>query len=148
MDGGAAPKRSVVPVSVYLTPIQSIDSKQHKLVREISTNAVEGCSELISYFREVDTKLNTILESKAAVYFPSISGFIQKVQKQFSKKINNIKHKMVSILPQIRGGGAEETELLQILEDFGLPTSILGLRFSMMRSKHLTAIFQFLKTRD
>ena len=67
VDGDSAPKRSVVPVSVYLTPIQSIDSKQQKLVREISTNAVEGCSELISYFREVDTKLNTILESKAAV---------------------------------------------------------------------------------
>lgn len=87
-------------------------------MREISRDSVEQCSMLITYFREVDTKLNTIRESKAASYYPSISSFIQKVQNQFQKKINNIKQKMTGILPHIRGGGAEEKELLRMLEDF------------------------------
>jgi len=111
-------ERRVVPITVYLTPIHTLGSKAANLVKEISEDAVNDCSKLMSYFRDVETKLSTLKLSKTAQYFPDFQAYVEKIQGLFSKMSNLLKVKMVKILPDIRGGGTEEEKLLQMIKEF------------------------------
>ena len=106
-----------VPIKVYLCPLSSIDSRCQRMVREISTDLVNKTASIQDHLQSVITECNDLVREDVCVLFPRVkkqlTAFIKSVELYkviFTKKV-------LSVIPTIRGGGAEEIELAKIIEE-------------------------------
>uniref|UniRef100_A0A8C6SIZ6 Fibronectin type-III domain-containing protein n=1 Tax=Neogobius melanostomus TaxID=47308 RepID=A0A8C6SIZ6_9GOBI len=91
-------KENVVPVTVHLLPLTTLDSKASKLVRQISLRLVTEAEKVLEGFTELEMWCNDVLETLC-------SEFQLGLQRTLSQK-----------LPSIRGGGEEEEALAEVLK--------------------------------
>ena len=106
-----------VPIKVYLCPLSNIDSKCQRMVREISADLVSMTARIQEHLQSAIAECNDLVRDEICVLFPrlkkQLASFVQCVELykvSFQKKI-------LSVLPQIRGGGTEEIELAKIIEE-------------------------------
>uniref|UniRef100_A0A8C6U4Q1 Fibronectin type-III domain-containing protein n=1 Tax=Neogobius melanostomus TaxID=47308 RepID=A0A8C6U4Q1_9GOBI len=106
----------VVPVTVYLLPLTTLDSKASKLVRQISLRLVTEAQNILEGFIELETWCNDVLKSPAGQNFPQLYKKIKKFKGLCSEFMVGLKRTLSQKLPLIRGGGEKEAVLAEVLK--------------------------------
>ncbi|XP_066967844.1 cytolytic toxin-alpha-like isoform X1 [Macrobrachium rosenbergii] len=105
-----------VPISASLYPLAKLDSKACKLVREISAVLVKETENYLEDLYELDVKCNDLLRSQAVNNFRGIEAEIQKFKSLLATYKLGFQKEVTQILPSIRGGNKEESQLAIILK--------------------------------
>ncbi|KAK8720265.1 hypothetical protein OTU49_013464 [Cherax quadricarinatus] len=107
--------QNAVPVKITLYPLTLLDSKASKLVRDISANLTSETEKVFEDLHEFTVRCNDLCNSSAA----KTNKIIQKEASKFKSLITTYKcelQRLLSLLlPSIKGGGAEESLLADIL---------------------------------
>ncbi|XP_029768653.1 stonustoxin subunit alpha-like [Terrapene carolina triunguis] len=105
-----------VPVRVWLYPLTKLDSKAAKLVREISIMLIFDAQTVLEQLTELDMRCNDMMKNPIATTFPEIKRKIQQFKDLCQQHRQTFQQQLARILPAIRGGGAEEVALVDILK--------------------------------
>ncbi|XP_055486236.1 stonustoxin subunit alpha-like [Leucoraja erinacea] len=106
-----------VPITVWLYPLNKLDSKAAQLVREISVGLVSRCQDVLEQLNEAVMRCNDLMKDSVAVQFPEIINIILRFQKMCLEYKLVFQGTLCKVLPSIRGGGAEEVLLADILKN-------------------------------
>ncbi|XP_043108909.1 uncharacterized protein LOC122354707 [Puntigrus tetrazona] len=108
---------NAVPMTVWLYPLKKLDSAAAQLVREISVSLIRRVQRIIDELHNCDIQCQDLMRDSVAIQFPEITAKIKKCKALCSDyKIVFQKH-LCRVLPSIRGGGKEEQELIDALND-------------------------------
>ncbi|XP_067395432.1 stonustoxin subunit alpha-like [Emydura macquarii macquarii] len=104
-----------VPVTVWLYPLIKQDSRGTQRIREISGRLISNVEAVMEHFTELDMRYNDMLKDRTATTFPEIKRKIQQCKDLCNQYRQTFQQELSEILPAIRGGGAEEGALEDIL---------------------------------
>ncbi|XP_075772997.1 stonustoxin subunit beta-like [Pelodiscus sinensis] len=104
-----------VPVRVWLYPLSKLNPRATQLVREISSVLVDDAQSALEHLTECDIRCNDMVKDRAATAFPEIRRKIQQFRKLCTQHRQSFQKELARTLPSIRGGGAEEGALVEIL---------------------------------
>ncbi|KAL1280922.1 hypothetical protein QQF64_015522 [Cirrhinus molitorella] len=108
---------NAVPMTVWLYPLKKLDSTAAQLVREISVSLIRRVQRIMDELHNCDIQCQDLMRDSIAIQFPEITAKIRKCKDLCSDyKIVFQKH-LCRVLPYIRGGGKEEQELVDALND-------------------------------
>ncbi|KAL0201622.1 hypothetical protein M9458_004809, partial [Cirrhinus mrigala] len=108
---------NAVPMTVWLYPLKKLDSAAAQLVREISVSLIRRVQRIMDELHNCDIQCQDLMRDSIAIQFPEITAKIRKCKDLCSDyKIVFQKH-LCKVLPSIRGGGKEEQELADTLND-------------------------------
>uniref|UniRef100_A0A671R368 Uncharacterized protein n=1 Tax=Sinocyclocheilus anshuiensis TaxID=1608454 RepID=A0A671R368_9TELE len=108
---------NAVPMTVWLYPLKKLDSAAAQLVREISVSLIRRVQRIMDEMHNCDIQCQDLMRDSIAIQFPEITAKIRKCKVLCSDyKIVFQKH-LCRVLPSIRGGGKEEQELVDALND-------------------------------
>ena len=106
----------VVPKNVWLYPLSKLNSDAARIVHEISTSLVHQAETVTEDLLDLEMQCNDLMSNSVCSYFSGIQtqlssfkGAISEYKIYFSKKLMNI-------LPTIREGGMEESQLANLFE--------------------------------
>ncbi|XP_065442503.1 uncharacterized protein LOC101931834 isoform X2 [Chrysemys picta bellii] len=106
---------NAVPVRVWLYPLSKLDSRAAQLVREISAVLVYDAQSAMEHLTECDVRCNDMVKDRTATTFPEIQRKIQQFRDLCKQHRQAFQKELARTLPSIRGGGAEEGALVEIL---------------------------------
>uniref|UniRef100_A0A8C6UG79 SNTX thioredoxin-like domain-containing protein n=1 Tax=Neogobius melanostomus TaxID=47308 RepID=A0A8C6UG79_9GOBI len=109
-------KENVVPVTVYLLPLTTLDSKASKLVRQISLRLVTEAENILEGFTDLEIWCNDVLKSPTGQNFPQLSQKIGTFKSLCSEFKLGLQRTLSQKLPLIRGGGEGEEALAEVLK--------------------------------
>ncbi|XP_065442534.1 uncharacterized protein LOC135981869 isoform X2 [Chrysemys picta bellii] len=112
---GASGEKAV-PVRVWLYPLTKLDSRAARLVREISITLIFDAQTALEQLTELDMRCNDMIKNPIATTFPEIKQKIQQFKDLCQQHRQTFQQQLAGILPAIRGGGAEEGALVDILK--------------------------------
>uniref|UniRef100_A0A8C4XI18 Fibronectin type-III domain-containing protein n=1 Tax=Erpetoichthys calabaricus TaxID=27687 RepID=A0A8C4XI18_ERPCA len=105
-----------VPIQVWLYPLKHLNSQASQLVQEISVALVSKSQEVLEEIDEHIMRCNDIMNDDVVKNFP----VIKENAEQFKSVLNQYKcifqKDLARVLPNIRGGGANEEQLADILK--------------------------------
>ncbi|XP_068232724.1 uncharacterized protein [Palaemon carinicauda] len=104
-----------VPISARLYPLTKLDSRACKLVREISSQLINETETYLENLYELDVKCNDLLRTQAVNNFQGIRDEIKSFKALLATYKLGFREDLAQILPSIRGGNKEESELAHIL---------------------------------
>uniref|UniRef100_A0A8C1Y3Z4 Fibronectin type-III domain-containing protein n=1 Tax=Cyprinus carpio TaxID=7962 RepID=A0A8C1Y3Z4_CYPCA len=108
---------NAVPMTVWLYPLKKLDSAAAQLVREISVSLIRRAQRIMNELHNCDIQCKDLMRDNIAIQFPEITAKISNCKDFCSEyKIVFQKH-LCRLLPSIRGGGKEEQELIDALND-------------------------------
>ena len=107
---------NAVPKKVWLYPLCNLDSRASKLVREISANLVNSATRVIEQLHEHEIKCNDLLKTPACYKFQGLRREVEIFKEMIDVYKIDFQKQLLHVLPGIRGGGAEESELADILK--------------------------------
>lgn len=105
-----------VPIRVRLYPLTLLDSKASRLVREISINLMYEVEKMLEEFHKLNVKCNDLYNSDATKKFQTLLAEISTFKGLINTYKCGFQRKLCLLLPRIRGGGVEESQLLDILK--------------------------------
>lgn len=108
---------NAVPIKVYLCPLSDIDSKCQRMVREISADLVSKTVRIQEHLQSVIAECNDQIREEICALFPRLKKQLASFMQCVELYTVSFQKKILSALPQIRGGGAEEIELAKIIEE-------------------------------
>ena len=108
---------NAVPIEVYLCPLSEIRSQHPRMVREISDSFVSKTCAIQEYLQSLEAECNDLMREDVCSRFPTIKKQLSSFRNQISQYKTFFHKKLHSLLPIIRGGGAEESELGDFLKD-------------------------------
>ena len=108
---------NAVPIKVYLCPLSDINSKCQRMVREISADLVSKTATIQENLQSVIAECNGLVGEETCVSFPRLQKQLTSFMKSIELYKVSFQKKILTILPQIRGGGAEEIELAKIIQE-------------------------------
>ncbi|XP_039769921.1 stonustoxin subunit alpha-like [Ornithorhynchus anatinus] len=103
-----------VPLRVWLYPLAKLDSKAARLVREISSMLVSDAQAVLEGLTDCFIRCNDMLATKAAK-FPAVGEKIKRFRELCQKFKHRFQKDLSVTLPKIRGGGAGEEILANVL---------------------------------
>ncbi|XP_078251561.1 uncharacterized protein LOC144591130, partial [Rhinoraja longicauda] len=106
-----------VPITVWLYPLNKLDSKAAQLVREISAGLVNRCQDVLEQINEAVMRSNDLMKDCVTTQFPDIIDIILQFQKMCLEYRLVFQGTLMKVLPSIRGGGEEEELLVNILKN-------------------------------
>ncbi|XP_055486322.1 uncharacterized protein LOC129693544 [Leucoraja erinacea] len=106
-----------VPVTVWLYPLNKLDTKAAQLVREISVGLVNRCQCVLEQLSEAAMRCNDLMKDSVAVQFPEIGDRILQFREMCPKYKLVFQGTLARVLPSIRGGRKEEGLLTDILKN-------------------------------
>ncbi|CAM5095129.1 unnamed protein product [Eretmochelys imbricata] len=106
---------NAVPVRVWLYPLSKLDSRATQLVGEISSVLVYDAQSALEHLTECDVRCNDMVKDRTATIFPEIQRKIQQFRDLCKQHRQTFQKELARTLPIIRGGGAEEVALVEIL---------------------------------
>ncbi|KAM8967214.1 uncharacterized protein RCH25_025916 [Pelodytes ibericus] len=104
-----------VPVRVWLYPLNKLDNRAARLVRDISDNLIYRAEKIIQQMADVNMQCNDLMRHAAAQYFPAIYTKINQFKESCERFTLLFQKQLARTLPAIRGGGKEEEALIDIL---------------------------------
>ena len=107
----------VIPKKVWLYPLYKLDSRAPQLVREISTSLVTQAQKFIEDLRQNKIRALDLAKSEASNSFHGILEHLTHFIEMMTEYEMEIAKRLSAILPQVRGGGAEETNLANIFQE-------------------------------
>ncbi|XP_064106884.1 stonustoxin subunit alpha-like [Macrobrachium nipponense] len=108
---------NAVPVIAHLYPLAKLDSKARKLVRDHCCSCLTETENYLEDLYKLDVKCNDLLRSQAVNHFRGTEAEIQKFKSLLATHKFTFQRKLAQILPNIRGGNKEESELPMILKE-------------------------------
>ncbi|ROL18766.1 Neoverrucotoxin subunit beta [Anabarilius grahami] len=105
-----------VPIKVWLYPLHLLDKKAAQLEREISTTLVSNTADIMEELGEVERTCNDLSRRTEVNVFSDIEERLHSFQNSFSIYKTVFQKAVARVLPAIRGGGAKEEKLADILE--------------------------------
>ncbi|XP_067396960.1 stonustoxin subunit alpha-like [Emydura macquarii macquarii] len=106
---------NAVPVRVWLYPLSLLDSRAAQLVREISSVLINDVQSAMEHLMECDVQCNDMVRDRVATTFPEIKRKIQQFRDLCKQHRQTFQKELARTLPSIRGGGAEEGDLVDII---------------------------------
>ncbi|XP_051899565.1 uncharacterized protein LOC127585890 isoform X1 [Pristis pectinata] len=106
-----------VPVSVWLYPLNKLDSKAIQLVREISMGLVNQCQQALEQLNETVQRCNDMMNDSVTIQFPEIRDRIQQFREMCLEYKLVFQRTLARVLPSIRGGEEEGGLLVDILQN-------------------------------
>ncbi|XP_055487367.1 uncharacterized protein LOC129694670 [Leucoraja erinacea] len=106
-----------VPVTVWLYPLNKLDTKAAQLVREISVGLVNRWQRVLEQLSEAVMRCNDLMKDSVAVQFPEIRDRIFQFREMCPEYKLVFQGTLARVLPSIRGGGKEEVLLADILKN-------------------------------
>ena len=106
-----------VPKKVWLYPLCKLDSRAAQMVREISTNLVKQAQQAIECLVKIETRSRDLTNTEVFECFPIFNEQVLQFSEMVSEHKTDFMKRLSAVLPSIRGGGAKEQELADLLED-------------------------------
>ncbi|XP_078251127.1 uncharacterized protein LOC144591088 [Rhinoraja longicauda] len=106
-----------VPITVWLYPLNKLDSKAAQLVREISVGLVNRCQSVLEQLSEAVMRCNDLMKESVAVQFPEIRNRILHFREMCLEYTLVFQGNLARVLPSIRSGRVEEGLLVNILKN-------------------------------
>nr|XP_033788798.1 stonustoxin subunit alpha-like [Geotrypetes seraphini] len=107
--------KNAVPVKVWLYPLSLLDSKAAKVMREIHVGHIFSIQTVTEELTQLDTQCCDVMKHPAAMHFPEIKRKLQQFKSLCMQFKQTFQKDLARILPSIRGGEKDESELGAIL---------------------------------
>uniref|UniRef100_A0A3Q2E7Z9 Fibronectin type-III domain-containing protein n=1 Tax=Cyprinodon variegatus TaxID=28743 RepID=A0A3Q2E7Z9_CYPVA len=107
---------NAVPIKVWLLPLTILDSSAAKLVREISVGLIQEVQGVLEELGELEIRCNDAIRNITTQQFPQISKKLKHFKNMCSEFRLGFQQTLAKKLPSIRGGGEEESELIEVLK--------------------------------
>nr|XP_033788799.1 uncharacterized protein LOC117354947 [Geotrypetes seraphini] len=107
--------KNAVPVKVWLYLLSQLDSKAAKVMHEIHIGHIFSIQTVTEELTQMDTYCCDMMKYRAAVHFPEIKKKVQQFKNLCVQFKQTFQKDLARILPSIRGGEKEESELGAIL---------------------------------
>ncbi|XP_038135718.1 verrucotoxin subunit beta-like [Cyprinodon tularosa] len=107
---------NAVPIKVWLLPLTILDSSAAKLVREISVGLIQEVQGVLEELSELEIRCNDAIRNITTQQFPQISKKLKHFKNMCSEFRLGFQQTLAKKLPSIRGGGEEESELIEVLK--------------------------------
>ncbi|XP_067330025.1 uncharacterized protein [Channa argus] len=107
---------NAVPMKVWLLPLTSLDSSAAKLVRQISRSLVQQAQRVLEDLSELEIRCSDALRTTTVQQFPQIGEKIKCFKERCSEFRLEFQQTLGKKLPLIRGGGEDETVLVDLLK--------------------------------
>uniref|UniRef100_A0A1X7U2T4 Fibronectin type-III domain-containing protein n=1 Tax=Amphimedon queenslandica TaxID=400682 RepID=A0A1X7U2T4_AMPQE len=108
---------STVPKKVSLYPLNSLDSKAARMVREISIGLVTQVQEAFDALNCIEIRSNDLINTEIYDCLSTLKDQMSQFQIMIKEHRTDFMKQLSAVLPTIRGGGAEEQVLASLLED-------------------------------
>ncbi|KAL1250959.1 hypothetical protein QQF64_018755 [Cirrhinus molitorella] len=110
-------KELVVPVKVWLHPLDKLHSRALKLQKDISMDLIIATESVIESLNTAEMKSSDLLKDSPALTFTSFHDQILQMKQNCYKYKLNLVNKLSSLLPNIRGDVMKETALNDLLKE-------------------------------
>ncbi|KAK2896119.1 hypothetical protein Q8A73_015607 [Channa argus] len=107
---------NAVPMKVWLLPLTILDSSAAKLVRRISISLVQQAQRVLEDLSELEIRCSDALRTTTVQQFPQIGEKIKCFKERCSEFRLEFQQTLGKKLPLIRGGGEDETVLVDLLK--------------------------------
>nr|XP_046186043.1 uncharacterized protein LOC124015128 [Oncorhynchus gorbuscha] len=104
-----------VPMTVWLYPLKNLDSAAAQLVRQISVSLVRRAQRILDGLDNTDVQCQDMMKEDMAIKFPELKAKFNKFRDLCSEYKLVFQKGLCKVLPNIRGGGMEEEELIKML---------------------------------
>ncbi|XP_047659001.1 neoverrucotoxin subunit beta-like [Tachysurus fulvidraco] len=104
-----------VPLTVWLYPLNLLDDKAAKLMREIDLSLLYKAESLLEEFGEKERICNDLIKRQITDDFPDLKNRLLKFQTLHRNYTSLFKNALLRVLPAIRGGTQEDKRLGDIL---------------------------------
>ncbi|XP_064838527.1 uncharacterized protein LOC135551066 [Oncorhynchus masou masou] len=104
-----------VPMTVWLYPLKNLDSAATQLVRQISVSQVRRAQRILDGLDNTDVQCQDIMKEDMAIKFPELKAKLNTFRDLCSEYKLVFQKGLCKVLPNIRGGGMEEEELIKML---------------------------------
>ncbi|XP_070295561.1 stonustoxin subunit beta-like [Salvelinus sp. IW2-2015] len=98
-----------------LYPLKNLDSAAAQLVRQISVHLVRRAQRILDGLDNTDVQCQDMMKEAMAIKFPEIKAKLNKIRDLCSEYKQVFQKGLCKVLPNIRGGGMEEEELIKML---------------------------------
>ena len=109
--------QNAVAVQVYLCPLNEIDCKRQRMVREISANYMSKTCEIQEHIQCIESKCSELMREDVCSSFSRVKKQLSSFKSNISRYKIFLQKKLLPLLPSIRGGEAEESALGDIFEE-------------------------------
>ena len=139
--------KTSIPKLVYLYPLAKLDGRKQQIIRSISSSLVAKAEETMEALHNMEVKANDLKKHDTCTKFPDtenqLSSFLSLLE-QFRMILAN---KISDLLPKIRGRGAEEKELADLIGDIKKSPFSLDRMATYIRDKdkEIKLLTQYLK---
>uniref|UniRef100_A0A672KGU8 Fibronectin type-III domain-containing protein n=1 Tax=Sinocyclocheilus grahami TaxID=75366 RepID=A0A672KGU8_SINGR len=107
--------QKMVPIKVWLYPLNLLDTRAARMEREISTSIVSSAEDIMEGLLEAERICNDLSESTLVNAFSDIKERLRSFQSSFKIYKSMLLKAFGRVLPAIREGGMEEKSLEDIL---------------------------------
>ncbi|XP_053638161.2 uncharacterized protein [Cherax quadricarinatus] len=104
-----------VPIKVTLYPLALLDDRASRLVRDIKANLTCKIEEVFEEFHELIVRCNDLYNSSVLKEISAFQKEISKFKSLITTHKCELKRQLSVLLPNIRGGGVEESHLADLL---------------------------------
>ncbi|KAM6450277.1 verrucotoxin subunit beta-like isoform 1-T1 [Liasis olivaceus] len=104
-----------VPIQVWLFPLSRLNSRAAQLVREVSSRVISDTEKALEKLMELDKRCNDLLKDSITTTFPEILKKIVRFKDLCEEYRLGLQKQLATILPSIRGGGARDDVLINLL---------------------------------
>lgn len=109
--------KKVIAKKVWLYPLSKLDSKAKQIVRDVSAELISQVEKLMEDMHKLRIQSNDISNSETVAKFEDF----QEQMSEFSRMLDAYRMKVTKqlavLLPKVRGGGAEESKLAEIIQN-------------------------------
>ncbi|XP_067033106.1 uncharacterized protein [Acropora muricata] len=109
--------QNAVAVQVYLCPLNEIDSKGKRMIREISVNYVSKTCEIQEHIQLIEAQCSDLMRKDVCSSFPRVNKQLFFFKNNISRYKIFFQKKLLPLLISIRRGEAPESALGDIIEE-------------------------------
>lgn len=132
---------------VYLYPLSELDGGHLRIVRSISNDLVSQVEEVMQNCSTITMRANDLISHEICSNFVDLESQIKKFQLLVKRFKTNFSKKLCAILPKIRGQGAEESDLAELISSVhASPFNFKDMeKYLKGKNKEIKQLSQYLK---
>ncbi|CAF2981550.1 unnamed protein product [Rotaria sp. Silwood2] len=109
---------NVIPKKVWLYPLNLLDSKAQRIVREISSNLIDYSISVVEKLHSLEVSALDLSKSSIFTYFYHMKDHLLNFVTRLSEFQRDLKEKIALYLPKLRGNtGIEESVLFNLFKE-------------------------------
>ena len=105
-----------VPKKVWLYPLGKLDSKAQRMVHQISSRLVDELHMLMESLHDIIMRGNDLIKTEVCSNFFGLKDDLENMKGLISGYRADLEKNLATLLPKVRGGGTDETNVAEILK--------------------------------